>query len=155
MVSRSLSFRSEFACSASYAITEPRECAMRMSGTPSTALPVVASVTAHKPRRPRRRPPTADALAPIRLDGAVWWPDEFPFVTIGLARPAHSLRENPPSGHAMTGRRHSDCENEEHDEEKHDEQPGGPPRLPLLFMGAQVRLVTHHVPLMGTATIKS
>jgi hypothetical protein len=56
----------------------------------------------------------------------------------------------------MTGRRHGNCENEEHGEEEHYRQRGGPPPgLALLFMGAQVCLVAHHVPPMGTATIKS
>ena len=43
----------------------------RRESTPSRALPLVASATAHKPRRPRLRPPPANPLAPIRLDGAV------------------------------------------------------------------------------------
>jgi len=42
----------------------------RHESTPSRALPLVASATAHKPRRPRLRTPTANPLAPIRLDGA-------------------------------------------------------------------------------------
>src|SRR5712672_1233014 len=40
--------------------------------------------------RPRLRPPTANPLAPIRLDGADWWPGGFIFVLVKICLTANS-----------------------------------------------------------------
>jgi hypothetical protein len=58
-------------------------------------------------------------------------------------------------GYVATSRGQGDSEGEDHDEQKRHEESGGPARLPLLLTGAQVCLVTHHVPLKGTAASKA
>lgn len=46
----------------------------------------------------------------------------------------------------VAGHSHGGCEGDEHGEEKQQEQPANPARLPLLSMRVEVRLVTQHVP---------